>query len=624
MFLTSSGETASISVLDGLRDLCPILHITTDSLQQVMAIMDRAFFGTDDPSDANLRYVSLKSLCRKKEPKEEKPKESVCPKNESTEENLKDWLPLLRSEKKVVYLTAGSEGKLSSSDTERLIEYQEQFQLWQYTGKAKLAIQSRVVVYGRNVTFPSVLQAHVARIELPELKKDDFRKIIISLLNSSAQEQRDPNFQQRLDDLSGWYACHMAGLSENKVRSLLQKLHFDGHLFNNANAAKLIRWEKNKLLQINNILECVPPEDDIQGLVHVRKWLNVHKKNITRMVFKKSEDITKGLLLLGLPGTGKSKFAKCSASILGLPLIKLDIARLLDKYVGESEKNLYRVLDDLIVAGAPCVLWIDEIEKAYGGSHDEGGSASVITRLLGEMLKFMQEMERTVFIIATANDISSLPPELFRACRISQIFGLMLPPFSECASIMQANAIHHLGSCDTKMAENLIDICAGLKKWSKDGLADVNNPDCVRFLTGADINEAAKEMTIAIGLDPGEGNRGDASDDDIYASMQSYANNFRAFVDTNLPFTLEMTAKSYVNVFEQGALPSSDAKSPLSRANYQPGKVTSKAPEKYEHPQCLKEMKMERDIFSAYDWHMYLSVGKAMDQFIRERPRRNN
>jgi len=196
---------------------------------------------------------------------------------------------------------------------------------------------------------------------------------------------------------------------------------------------------KKEVLNRTGVLEYSPAEStlhDIAGLVHLKAWL---KKR--RTVF---EDPTRarefglnpprGVLLLGVPGCGKSLSAKAVAREYGLPLIRLDPARLYTKYVGETEKNLRRAIT-AAESMAPIVLWIDEIEKGLG--HDTSGSDSgVSARVFGTFLSWLQDKPDGVFVIATCNDISGLPPELLRKGRFDEIFFVDLPDAKARAEIL--------------------------------------------------------------------------------------------------------------------------------------------------------------------------------------------
>src|SRR5262249_43821810 len=134
----------------------------------------------------------------------------------------------------------------------------------------------------------------------------------------------------------------------------------------------------------------------------------------------------KGILLLGVQGCGKSVAAKAVASTWGLPLLSLDAGKLLAPYVGESERNLRDALRR-VERMAPCVLWIDEIEKAFVSSRSAESDGGVSKRLIGMLLVWMQERASRVFLVATANSVEELPPELMRKGRVDEIFFVDLP-----------------------------------------------------------------------------------------------------------------------------------------------------------------------------------------------------
>lgn len=155
----------------------------------------------------------------------------------------------------------------------------------------------------------------------------------------------------------------------------------------------------------------------------------------------------KGIMLVGPPGTGKSLTAKCVATAFGMPLIRADFAGTMSKYVGDSETNFARLLA-LAETVAPCVFWVDEIEKALSGSTGEQGDGGVSSRALGALLSWMQEKTAPVFVIATANDVRALPPELLRKGRFDELFFVDLPNTAERAEILAASLTAHARPTD--------------------------------------------------------------------------------------------------------------------------------------------------------------------------------
>jgi len=161
---------------------------------------------------------------------------------------------------------------------------------------------------------------------------------------------------------------------------------------------------------------------ELAGMEKLKNWLKQRQSVFTQNT-KTKLDVPKGILLLGVQGCGKSLAAKTVAGIWGVPLLRLDFGRLYDKYVGETEKNLRQALHTAEVM-SPCVLWIDELEKGIASGNDDQGTSK---RLLGTLLTWMAEKSTSVFIVATANQIDALPPELIRKGRLDEIFFVDLP-----------------------------------------------------------------------------------------------------------------------------------------------------------------------------------------------------
>ena len=177
---------------------------------------------------------------------------------------------------------------------------------------------------------------------------------------------------------------------------------------------------------------------DIGGLENLKSYLTNKSTIFSNLAEAKSfgVDIPKGILIVGMPGCGKSLCAKATASTFKVPLLRLDIGKLMGKYVGESEHNLTRAIKTA-EAVAPCVLWIDELEKAFAGVGGNGGGSDITTRFFGQFLTWLQEKESSVYVVATANNISSVPPEFFRKGRFDELFLVELPDDEERRRIFQ-------------------------------------------------------------------------------------------------------------------------------------------------------------------------------------------
>ena len=198
--------------------------------------------------------------------------------------------------------------------------------------------------------------------------------------------------------------------------------------------AGMIAREKARAIGRKGILEVIEPSetaDDIGGLDNLKTWLSKRRNAFKQQAREFGLPIPKGVLILGIPGTGKSLTAKAASSILDRPILRLDAGKLFAGIVGESEGNLRRAVQTA-EAIAPCVLWIDEIEKGMSGSRSsastDGGTSA---RVFGSFISWMQEKTSPVFVVATANDVSQLPPELLRKGRFDELFFVDLPDDAE-------------------------------------------------------------------------------------------------------------------------------------------------------------------------------------------------
>lgn len=166
----------------------------------------------------------------------------------------------------------------------------------------------------------------------------------------------------------------------------------------------------------------------------MKQWLQQRRSAFSDEAVAYRLPTPKGLLIIGIPGTGKSLTAKATAQVFGVPLLKLDAGRIFGGLVGQSEANLRSVIQTA-EAIAPCCLWIDELEKAFSGTKGGNTDGGTSARVFGSLINWLQEKTKPVFVVATANDISQLPPELLRKGRFDEIFFVDLPNSQERAAI---------------------------------------------------------------------------------------------------------------------------------------------------------------------------------------------
>ena len=220
---------------------------------------------------------------------------------------------------------------------------------------------------------------------------------------------------------------HLVGLTADDARRLVRQSLRDDSAITREDVQRTLA-HKHETLGGASVLSLEPDAADpaqVAGQANLKRWLERRREVFLGVDGAEHLDVPKGILLLGVQGSGKSLAAKAVAGSWGLPLLRLDIGTLYNKFYGETEKNLRQALaaaDGM----APCVLWIDEIEK--GISTESGdGEGGVSRRMLGTLLTWMAERRSRVFLVATANDITSLPPELLRKGRFDEIFFIDLP-----------------------------------------------------------------------------------------------------------------------------------------------------------------------------------------------------
>lgn len=249
-------------------------------------------------------------------------------------------------------------------------------------------------------------------------------------------------------------ACR--GLSRYEIGRLLNRgYQRDGAI--RGDDVDLVLDEKRQIVRKSGMLEMVSARaemGDIGGLDGLKEWL-AQKAEVMKRLPEAREfgiETPKGMMIVGMPGCGKSLTAKATSALFELPLLRLDVGALMGRYVGDSEANMRRALH-VADTVSPCVLWVDEIEKAFAGiGGGNSGGSEVTSRLFGHFLTWMQEKTKPVFVVATANDISVLPPELLRKGRFDETFYVDFPDEKERRAILCV----HLRS--RKMNDSGIDL----------------------------------------------------------------------------------------------------------------------------------------------------------------------
>ncbi len=283
---------------------------------------------------------------------------------------------------------------------------------------------STVVLVGYSLPMPEELRPYTAHFRLPLPTQDELRGIVCDVAADWGAEHghRDVQTTNKVLDL---LVRNLAGLTTTDARRLAEKAINDDGAISESDIPEVMR-AKYELLGGDGLLSFeyeTAKFSEIGGMRRLRQWLEVRKSFF--LEDDRSLDPPRGVLLLGVQGWGKSLAAKAAAGVFGVPLLRLDFGTLYNKYFGETERNLRKTLETAEVM-SPCVLWVDEVEKGVAGSgSDEDDGLSL--RVMGTLLTWMSERRKPVFLVATANDIARLPPELVRKGRFDEIFFVDLP-----------------------------------------------------------------------------------------------------------------------------------------------------------------------------------------------------
>ena len=293
-----------------------------------------------------------------------------------------------------------------------------------------------VVLMSYEVTLPEELEHLAARLHLT-LPSPNERLMIITRVvrewtaaNPSKPMHLEPEVVKSLVE-------NLNGLSASDAERLVRHAIFDHGALTMADFPEMLT-AKYELLNRGGTLWYEPATAkfaDVGGMQNLRHWLSTRKPAFDGTA--PELDPPKGVLLLGVQGCGKSLAARAAAGILGVPLVRLDFGALYTKWQGESEKNLRESLQSA-EGLAPCVLWVDEIEKSLAEGGD--GDGGVSRRVLGTFLTWLAEQRERIFVVATANDVTSLPPELIRKGRFDEIFFVDLPGGAARAEILAIHA----------------------------------------------------------------------------------------------------------------------------------------------------------------------------------------
>jgi hypothetical protein len=298
------------------------------------------------------------------------------------------------------------------------------------------ARRGAIVISGHGIQLPDSLRPHAVTLELPTPDFNDHRLLLERVIREYSTKM--PVKVELTHEERTRLVNNLVGLTSTEAEKVVTKLIMEDGAVRGSDV-KRVAAAKRQVVEQDGLLEYWPAEESlgqVAGLAGFKAWLGKRRAVVhdPQRAAQFGLGFPRGVLLLGVPGCGKSLCAKAVASEWGLPLLKLDPANLYDKYIGDSEKNFKRAMRTA-ERMAPIVLWIDELEKAFASGGDADGGVS--KRVFGTFLSWLQERKGDVFVMATSNDIAALPPEFIRKGRFDEVFFVDLPKAEARAEIFK-------------------------------------------------------------------------------------------------------------------------------------------------------------------------------------------
>ncbi len=298
------------------------------------------------------------------------------------------------------------------------------------------AFNTTIIIVSTSIKVPQALEKYVSFLDIDLPNEEEIKALIRMHVEVNHDEEGfyEEDIPKLMPSLKGLTAFEID-------RTLDMAMSSNGTL--RAEDKTMILQQKKQMVRQSGTLELIDANEnleDIGGMNVLKRYLEAKAKVMGQVsvIQKYGVQMPKGVFIVGMPGCGKSLCAKASAAAFSAPLLKMDMGSMMGKYVGESEGNLRKAIK-LAEAAAPCVLWIDEIEKAFSGVG--GQNNDIVTRMFGYLLGWLQDKKSSVYVIATANNADNLPPELKRKGRFDEIFCVNLPTKEEREDIFKV----HLG-----------------------------------------------------------------------------------------------------------------------------------------------------------------------------------
>ena len=288
---------------------------------------------------------------------------------------------------------------------------------------------------GPSAVIPTELIKDVFEFELPLPTFEELSGALDEILSEEAKNSYASHEKVKL-------AMSVLGLTLTEAKRAFRSVTFQRRSFDEGMIGQLVHEKRHllggsKLLEFHDLQEGL---DEVGGLENLKEWVQQRAQAFLPEAKERGVDQPKGVLLVGVQGCGKSLSARVIAKQLAFPLVRLDFGALLSSERGSSEENLREVIQ-LMDSIAPVVLWIEEMDKAFSGYQQDSFSDATVARMIGRFLTWMQEHTAPVFVVATANQVTHLPPELLRRGRFDELFFIDLPNYHERKSILKIHLL---------------------------------------------------------------------------------------------------------------------------------------------------------------------------------------
>lgn len=366
----------------------------------------------------------------------------------------------------------------------------------------EIAVESKriirtLILIAPTINLPQDLDKDVEVMEFPLPSYEELESVLDSLI---ARYAADPRITINLSPKAKDQIIRSSlGLTLKEAEGIYCQALITERSLDDSDV-ELVLQAKKALVQRSGLLEYVDASEtieDVGGLWELKRWLHKRRNAFSEEARQFGLPYPKGLVMLGVQGCGKSLCAKAISRLWRLPLLRLDLSRIFGKYIGSSEQNIRRGLQ-MAETMAPCVLWVDEVEKVFSGVKSSGMSdAGTTARVFGYFLTWLQEKESAVFVVCTANDISQVPPEFMRRGRFDEIFFVDLPSPEERREIFIIHLKKRHRNPDKFDLDALVSASEGftgaeIEQAVISALYDAFD-DNMRALTTADLLKALKE-----------------------------------------------------------------------------------------------------------------------------------